>query len=41
VHVYASVKLKADASGAGNIYYKGDAAVQPSTSGAGNVRKEN
>jgi hypothetical protein len=34
-------KLKANASGAGNIHYKGGAQVEQHTSGAGNVVKEN
>jgi len=37
--VYASVKLKADASGASDVRYKGNATVTQSTSGAGSVKK--
>jgi hypothetical protein len=33
--------LKAEASGAGNIYYRGGATVDSKTSGAGNVKNEN
>ncbi|MGQ0738249.1 MAG: head GIN domain-containing protein [Bacteroidota bacterium] len=37
--VFASVKLKADASGASHIKYKGNAEVTQETSGAGSVGK--
>ena len=37
---FASVKLKANASGAGNIFYKGGAAVEQEASGGGTVNKE-
>lgn len=41
VHLYVSVSLKANASGAGNIFYKGGGTVlEKQTSGAGNVNKE-
>ncbi len=37
--VFASVKLNADATGASDVRYKGDAAVSQSASGAGSVKK--
>ncbi len=37
--VFASVKLKAEASGSSHVRYKGNAAVNQSTSGAGSVKK--
>jgi hypothetical protein len=38
--VYASVKLEADVSGAGNVKYKGNATdVKQNVSGAGSVQK--
>ena len=37
--VFASVKLKAEASGASDVRYKGNAAVTQSASGAGSVKK--
>jgi Putative auto-transporter adhesin, head GIN domain len=37
--VFASVKLNAEASGASDVRYKGNAAVTSNTSGAGNVKK--
>ncbi len=37
--VFASVKLKVDASGASDVRYKGNAAVTQNTSGAGSVKK--
>lgn len=37
--VFASVQLRADASGAGDVRYKGNATVSQSTSGAGSVKK--
>ncbi|MBK9939721.1 MAG: DUF2807 domain-containing protein [Chitinophagaceae bacterium] len=37
--VFASVKLKASASGASHVRYKGNAAVNQSASGAGSVKK--
>lgn len=41
VHVYASVKVTGDASGAGKVYYKGGATnVAVDESGAGKVKKE-
>lgn len=41
VHVHASVSLKAEASGAGNVYYRGGPAnITKNTSGAGEVKKE-
>lgn len=41
VHVHASVSLKAEASGAGNVYYRGGATnITKNTSGAGEVKKE-
>jgi Putative auto-transporter adhesin, head GIN domain len=39
VDVFASVKLNAEASGASDIRYKGNAAVTPNTSGAGSIKK--
>ena len=40
VHVYASVSLKAGASGSASVYYKGGATVQQKTSGAADIKKE-
>ena len=40
-HVHASVSLRAEASGAGNISYKGGAIVQQKTSGAGSIKNDN
>lgn len=41
VHVHASVSLKAEASGAGNVYYRGGPTnITKNTSGAGEVKKE-
>ena len=40
VHVYASVKLDADADGAAGIHYKGAASVSQKTSGAASVKKD-
>jgi hypothetical protein len=37
--VFASVKLNAEASGASDVRYKGNAAVTQNTSGAGSVKK--
>ncbi len=37
--VFASIKLNADASGASDVRYKGNATVTQSTSGAGSVKK--
>lgn len=37
--VYSSVKLKASASGASHIYYKGNATVDQETSGASSIKK--
>lgn len=37
--IFASVKLKADASGASDVRYKGNMEVSQSTSGAGSVKK--
>jgi Putative auto-transporter adhesin, head GIN domain len=37
--VFASVKLHAESSGASDVRYKGNAAVNQSTSGAGSVKK--
>ncbi len=37
--VFASVKLNADATGASDVRYKGNAAVSQSASGAGSVKK--
>ena len=39
VEVFASIKLKADASSASDVRYKGNAAVSQSASGAGSVKK--
>jgi hypothetical protein len=39
--VFASVKLKADASGASNVRYKGNPTVTSNTSGAGSVNSSN
>jgi hypothetical protein len=39
--VFASVKLKADASGASNVRYKGKPTVSSNTSGAGSVSSSN
>jgi hypothetical protein len=37
--VFASVKLNAEASGASDVRYKGNAAVNQNTSGAGSIKK--
>ena len=39
--VYASVSLQADASGAGNVFYKGLGNVNQKTSGAANIKSAN
>lgn len=39
-HVYASLRLDADADGAASIYYKGAASVSQKTSGAANIKKD-